>query len=64
VSWDPPGTHFFPATSDDHLTRGGPSRNHQADGVGDFNFGRDLRDLRAAPADDLVAVKLSYWLGL
>ncbi|MGN6392456.1 MAG: DUF5916 domain-containing protein [Gemmatimonadales bacterium] len=40
------------------------NRSDQADGVGDFDFGRDLRDLRATPADNLVAVKVSYWLGI
>jgi hypothetical protein len=32
--------------------------------VGDFDFGRDWGSLRATPADNLLAVKLSYWLGL
>ena len=40
------------------------SRSDQADGVGDFDLGRDLGRLRTAPADNLLAVKLSYWLGL
>jgi hypothetical protein len=40
------------------------SRSNQADGVGDFDLGRDLRGLRTTPADNLLAVKLSYWLGL
>jgi len=40
------------------------SRTNEADGVGDFNFDRDFRSLRNAPADNLLAVKLSYWLGL
>jgi hypothetical protein len=40
------------------------SRSNEADGVGDFDLGRDFRSLRAAPADNLIAVKLSYWLGL
>ena len=39
-------------------------RTNQADGVGDFDFGRDFRSLRNTPADNLLAVKLSYWLGL
>jgi hypothetical protein len=40
------------------------SRSNQADGVGDFDLGRDLKRLRTTPADNLLAVKLSYWLGL
>ena len=40
------------------------SRSNQADGEGDFDFGRDLKSLRTTPADNLLAVKLSYWLGL
>jgi hypothetical protein len=40
------------------------SRSNQADGVGDFDLGRDFRSLRTTPADNLLAVKLSYWLGL
>jgi hypothetical protein len=40
------------------------SRTNEADGVGDFDFGRDFRSLRTTPADNLLAVKLSYWLGL
>jgi len=40
------------------------SRSNEADGVGDFDFGRDFRSLRNTPADNLLAVKLSYWLGL
>jgi hypothetical protein len=40
------------------------NRSDQADGVGDFQLGRDFRSLRQAPADNLLAVKLSYWLGL
>ena len=40
------------------------SRSNEADGVGKFDLGRDLRGLRTAPADNLLAVKLSYWLGL
>ncbi|HEX3233954.1 MAG TPA: DUF5916 domain-containing protein [Gemmatimonadales bacterium] len=40
------------------------SRSNQVDGVGDFDFGRDFKGLRATPADNLLAVKLSYWLGL
>jgi hypothetical protein len=40
------------------------SRSNQADAVGDFDLGRDFRSLRTTPADNLLAVKLSYWLGL
>jgi hypothetical protein len=40
------------------------SRSNEADGVGDFDLGRDFRGLRNTPADNLLAVKLSYWLGL
>ena len=40
------------------------SRSNEADGVGDFDFGRDVRRLRNTPADNLLAVKLSYWMGL
>jgi hypothetical protein len=40
------------------------SRSNEADGVGDFDLGRDFRSLRTTPADNLLAVKLSYWLGL
>ena len=40
------------------------SRSNQADGVGDFDLGRDFRSLRTTAADNLLAVKLSYWLGL
>jgi hypothetical protein len=40
------------------------SRSNQADGVGDFDLGRDFRSLRTTPADNLLAVKVSHWLGL
>jgi len=40
------------------------SRSIEADGVGDFDLGRDFRSLRNTPADNLLAVKLNYWLGL
>ena len=40
------------------------SRSNEDDGVGNFDFGRDWRSLRTTPADNLLAVKLSYWLGL
>ena len=40
------------------------NRSNEADGVGDFEFSRDFRSLRTTPADNLLAVKLSYWLGL
>jgi len=40
------------------------SRDETATGVGDFDLGRDLEHLRNEPADNLLAVKLSYWLGL
>jgi len=40
------------------------SRSNQADGVGDFDLGRDFRSLRTAPADNLLALKLTYWLGM
>ena len=40
------------------------SRSNEADGIGDFHFGRDVKNLRHTPADNLLAVKLSYWLGL
>jgi len=40
------------------------NRSSEADGVGNFDFGRDFRSLRSTPADNLLAVKLSYWLGL
>lgn len=40
------------------------NRSSEADGVGDFDFGRDLRGLRTAPGDNVLAMKLSYWLGL
>ena len=40
------------------------NRSDQADGVGDFDLGRDFRRMRNTPADNLLAVKLSYWLGL
>jgi len=40
------------------------SRDNEEDGVGDFDFARDFQGLRQAPADNLLAIKLSYWLGL
>ncbi|MEP6688385.1 MAG: DUF5916 domain-containing protein [Gemmatimonadales bacterium] len=40
------------------------SRSNELDGVGNFDLGRDFRSLRNTPADNLIAVKLSYWLGL
>jgi len=40
------------------------SRSNAADGVGDFDFGRDLKSLRKTPSDNVLAVKVSYWLGL
>jgi len=32
--------------------------------LGDFDFGRDARDLFGAPADDRFILKVNYWLGL
>jgi hypothetical protein len=32
--------------------------------MGDFDFGRDLRELLGAAADDRFIVKVNYWLGL
>lgn len=32
-------------------------------GVGSFDLGRDLRALAEAPADNVLIVKLNYWLG-
>jgi hypothetical protein len=40
------------------------NRSSEADGVGDFDFGRDFKSLRTTPADNVLAMKLSYWLGL
>ena len=40
------------------------SRSNETDGVGNFDLGRDWASLRTTPADNLLAVKLSYWLGL
>jgi hypothetical protein len=40
------------------------NRNSEADGVGDFDLGRDVRGLRITPADNVLAMKVSYWLGL
>ncbi|MEE9571773.1 MAG: DUF5916 domain-containing protein, partial [Candidatus Neomarinimicrobiota bacterium] len=33
------------------------------DNPGDFALGRDLEDLLSAKADDIFAIKLSYWIG-
>ncbi|MCK5652056.1 MAG: hypothetical protein KAJ42_11790, partial [Gemmatimonadetes bacterium] len=33
-------------------------------GAGDFDFGRDLDALLAAPSDDRFMVKVNYWLGM
>ncbi len=33
-------------------------------GVSDFSFGRDFDALLGAPSENVVAVKLSYWLGI
>ena len=30
---------------------------------GEFRLGRDARALLRAPADDIVLVKIAYWLG-
>jgi hypothetical protein len=40
------------------------NRSNQADGVGDFDFGRDFKSLRTTPADNVLAIKLSYWMGM
>jgi hypothetical protein len=40
------------------------NRSSEADGVGNFDFGRDFRSLRTTPADNVLAMKVSYWLGL
>jgi alpha-tubulin suppressor-like RCC1 family protein len=40
------------------------NRSSEADGVGDFDFGRDFRSLRTAPGDNVLAMKMNYWLGL
>jgi hypothetical protein len=40
------------------------NRSSEADGVGTFDFGRDFRNLRTTPADNVLAMKVSYWLGL
>jgi len=40
------------------------NRSSEADGVGDFDFGRDFKSLRTTPADNVLALKVSYWLGL
>lgn len=41
------------------------SRSANADaGVGDFQLGRDLRGLVGAPPENILLVKMSYWLGL
>jgi len=40
------------------------NRSNQAAGVGDFDFGRDFKSLRTTPADNVLAIKLSYWMGM
>ena len=30
---------------------------------GDFSFGRDTRDLFQAPSDDVLLLKIAWWLG-
>jgi hypothetical protein len=40
------------------------NRSSEADGVGDFDFGRDFKSLRTTPSDNVLAIKVSYWLGL
>ena len=32
--------------------------------VGRFDLGRDARDMFGAPADDVLMIKVNYWLGL
>ena len=41
-------------------------QRRQADRVllGDFDFGRDLDALFAAPSDDRFIIKVNYWLGM
>jgi hypothetical protein len=39
-------------------------RNSVADGVGDFDFGRDRSALFEADADNIFLIKVNYWLGL
>jgi hypothetical protein len=36
----------------------------QSAGIGDFRFGRDFDALVHAPADNILAVKINYWIGL
>ena len=38
-------------------------RRRDGGNPGDFDLGRDLGDLFAAPADDVFMVKLAWWLG-
>jgi hypothetical protein len=38
-------------------------RRQDGQNPGDFTFGRDLGDLRPAPADDVLMVKVAWWLG-
>ncbi len=40
------------------------SRTDAASGVSDFDFGRDFRALRFTPADNVLALKASYWVGI
>jgi uncharacterized protein DUF5916 len=40
-----------------------PALENQA-GVGDFRLGRDLSGLLNAPANNVLAIKASYWIGL
>jgi hypothetical protein len=62
--WRPSGATGSEALGATLFLVGQQSRSNEAAGVGDFDFGRDFRSLRNLPADNLLAVKLSYWLGL
>jgi hypothetical protein len=51
--WRPGSTFYFVWTEN--------RRNDER--PGEYSFGRDMADVFAGPADDVVMVKVSWWIG-
>jgi hypothetical protein len=51
--WNPGSTLYFVWTEN----------RRNAEHPGDYSFGRDMADLLTAPADDVLMVKVSWWIG-
>ena len=55
VRWEwKPGSTFYVVWTENR---------QNADHPGEYAFGRDLGDLFTAPADDVLMVKVSWWIG-